>query len=61
MFEANMVKFLYHNIFNLGEMESNSSISKMKEFDLLKVIHKAFNVIRIEANENKINLEAKIG
>lgn len=56
-----MVKFLYHNIFNLGEMESNSSISKMKEFDLLKVIHKAFNVIRIEANENKINLEAKIG
>lgn len=56
-----MVKFLQHNIFNLGEMENNSSISKMKEFDLLKVIHKAFNVIRIKANENKINLEAKIG
>ena len=42
-------------------MDDNIPNFKMKEFDLLKVIHQAFNVIRIEANENKINLEAKIG
>ena len=28
---------------------------------MLRVIHQAFNVIRNEANENKIKLEAKTG
>ena len=60
-----MINFLSQNIISLIDlkMEHDSVCSnfEVKEFDMLKVIHQAFNIVRVEANEKKINLMAKIG
>lgn len=64
MLSANMMNILSQNICNLIEVEKedkNVYNFEKQEFDLLKVIHQAFDILRIEANEKQINLEAKIG
>ena len=59
-----MINFLSQNIINLIDLKmKHDSVCnfEVKEFDMLKVIHQAFNIVRVEANEKKINLMAKIG
>ena len=53
-----MIKFLTTDLLSLAELENNKFSFNNDYFDLLKVIKQAFNVIKDQAGENNIKLEA---